>query len=85
MFLSPNGLMVVSIIKGYQELESLRLTSLFLVVFFRNWHFESTVRYAKLNPAVMAQWLGCRTRNHKVASSSPATAMSSFGDWFTQP
>ena len=38
-----------------------------------------------LNPAVMAQWLGCRTRNHKVASSSPATAMSSFGDWFTQP
>ena len=36
-------------------------------------------------PAVMAQWLGCRTRNHKVASSSPATAMSSFGDWFTQP
>ena len=35
--------------------------------------------------AVMAQWLGCRTRNHKVASSSPVTAMSSFGDWFTQP
>ena len=34
---------------------------------------------------VMAQWLGCRTRNHKVASSSPAIAMSSFGDWFTQP
>ena len=27
----------------------------------------------------MAQWLGCRTRNHKVASSSPVTAMSSFG------
>ena len=38
-----------------------------------------------LYPAVMAQWLGCRTRNHKVASSSPVTAMSSFGDWFTQP
>ena len=37
------------------------------------------------DPAVMAQWLGCRTRNHKVASSSPATAVSSFGDWFTQP
>ena len=35
--------------------------------------------------AVMAQWLGYMTRNHKVASSSPATAMSSFGDWFTQP
>ena len=35
--------------------------------------------------AVMAQWLGCRTSNHKVASSSPVTAMSSFGDWFTQP
>ena len=35
--------------------------------------------------AVMAQWLGCRTRNHKVASLSPVTAMSSFGDWFTQP
>ena len=35
--------------------------------------------------AVMAQWLGCRTRNHKVASSSSAAAMSSFGDWFTQP
>ena len=34
------------------------------------------------HPAVMAQWLGC---NHKVASSSPVTAMSSFGDWFTQP
>ena len=34
---------------------------------------------------VMAQWLGCRTRNHKVASSSPVTAMSSFGDWFTHP
>ena len=26
----------------------------------------------------MAQWLGCRTRNHKVTSSSPATAISSF-------
>ena len=23
--------------------------------------------------------------SHKVASSSPVTAMSSFGDWFTQP
>ena len=29
--------------------------------------------------AMMAQWLGCRTRNHKVASSSPVTAMSSLG------
>ena len=47
-------------------------------------------RYSKLvmlsaTMAVMAQWLGCSTRNHKVASSSPVTAMSSFGDWFTQP
>ena len=30
-------------------------------------------------PAVMAQWLGCRTCNHKVVSSSPVTAMSSLG------
>ena len=28
---------------------------------------------------VIAQWLGCRTRNHKVASSSPVTAVSSLG------
>ena len=28
-----------------------------------------------VSTAVMAQWLGCRTRNHKVASSSPVTAM----------
>ena len=33
MFSSPNGLMVVSIVKMYQELKSERLTSLFLVVF----------------------------------------------------
>ena len=33
MFSSPNGLMVVSIVKMYQELISERLTSLFLVVF----------------------------------------------------
>ena len=32
-----------------------------------------------LHPAMMAQWLGCRTRNHKVASSSPVTAVSSLG------
>ena len=34
---------------------------------------------ADLTPAMMAQWLGCRTRNHKVASSSPVTAVSSLG------
>ena len=34
---------------------------------------------------IIQQWLVCRTRNHKVASLSPVTAMSSFGDWFTQP
>ena len=33
MFSSPNGLMVVSIVKMYQELESEGLTSLFLEVF----------------------------------------------------
>ena len=32
MFLSPNGLMVVSIVKMSQELKYERLTSLFLVV-----------------------------------------------------
>ena len=35
--------------------------------------------YSRSHPAVMAQWLGCRIRSHKLASSSPATAMSSFG------
>ena len=29
--------------------------------------------------AMMAQWLGCRTRNPKVASSSPVTTVSSLG------
>ena len=33
MISSPNGLMVVSIVKMYQELETERLTSLFLEVF----------------------------------------------------
>ena len=32
-----------------------------------------------VSTAVMAQWLGSSTRNHKVASSSPVTAMSSLG------
>ena len=41
--------------------------------------------WAPRDPAMMAQWLGCRTRNHKVASLSPVTAVSSVGDWFTQP
>ena len=35
-------------------------------------------------PAMMAQWLGSRTRNHKVVSLSPITAVV-IGDWFTQP
>ena len=33
---------------------------------------------------MMAQWLGCRTRNHGVASSSPVSAVSSLWIWFTQ-
>ena len=38
-----------------------------------------SIKYIYIYPAVMAQWLGCRTRNHKFASSSPATPMSSLG------
>jgi hypothetical protein len=37
------------------------------------------------NPAIMAQWLEHRARNHKVPGARPATAMSLLGDWFTQP
>jgi hypothetical protein len=33
-------------------------------------------------PAMMAQWLERGARNQKVPGS---TAMSSLGDWFTQP
>ena len=33
----------------------------------------------RVYPAVMAQWLGYRTRNHKVTSLSPVTAVSSLG------
>jgi hypothetical protein len=36
------------------------------------------------HPAIMAQWLERRARNHKVPGSRPATAMSLLGDWFTQ-
>ena len=45
MFSSPNGLMVVSIVKMYQELKYERLTSLFLVVFSEiGILYEGTVR-----------------------------------------
>jgi hypothetical protein len=37
------------------------------------------------HPAMIAQWLERLARNHKVPGSRPATAMSSLGDWFTQP
>ena len=57
-----------------------------LMVKSRSQTFQGTVSHKWcIISAVMAQWLECRTRNHKVASSSPATGMSAFGDWFTQP
>jgi hypothetical protein len=38
-----------------------------------------------LYPAMMAQWLEHQACNHKVPGLMPTTAMSSLGDWFTQP
>ena len=38
-----------------------------------------TTSASVVSTAVMAQWLGCRTRKHKVVSSSPVNAVSSLG------
>jgi hypothetical protein len=48
-------------------------------------HCFLLLKQSALYPAVVARWLERWARNQKVPGSRPATAMSSFGDWFTQP
>jgi hypothetical protein len=51
------------------------------------WFFSKAIvyRYYIQDPVMVAQWVERWARNQKVLGSRPATAMLSFGDWFTQP
>jgi hypothetical protein len=65
----------------YADVFSISSNSILFLIYTAHAGSLPPARYT----AMMAQWLARRARNHKVPVSRPATAMSSLGDWFTQP